>query len=248
MKQTPLTQGIALVRMMVHAGHSLGVTHIAEELNMPKSSVHRLLASLQDLGFVQRIEATKRYTLSADIFDFVHEIAWHFGRNLRLDDQLRAAAVKLDCSVYISMLGRRDTYVVCAAGEEGNTTRLGSHGRAYATSIGKVLVAQLPEADWMKYAPDNDDALATRYTNRDPQKFFAQLREARKTGVAWNRRESSKDHVSVAAVLREPFIDPPRLAVALLMRHEVFALRDQKGLEEALLKLAGKLERELGAR
>lgn len=248
MKQTPLTQGIALVRMMVHAGHSLGVTRIAEELGMPKSSVHRLLASLQELGFVQRIEATKRYTLSADIFDFVHEIAWHFGRNLRLDDQLRAAAVKLGCSVYISMLGRRDTYVVCAAGEEGNTTRLGSHGRAYASSVGKVLVAQLPESEWARYAPGNDEAPATRYTNRDPKKFLAQLREAHRAGFAWNRRESSKDHVSVAAVLREPFIDPPRLAVALLMRHEAFALRDQKELEVELLKLAGELERELGSR
>lgn len=213
-----------------------------------ESSVHRLLASLQDLGFVQRIEATKRYTLSADIFDFVHEIAWHFGRNLRLDDQLRAAAVKLGCSVYISMLGRRDTYVVCAAGEEGNTTRLGSHGRAYASSVGKVLVAQLPESEWARYAPGNDEAPATRYTNRDPKKFLAQLREAHRAGFAWNRRESSKDHVSVAAVLREPFIDPPRLAVALLMRHEAFALRDQKELEVELLKLAGELERELGSR
>lgn len=248
MKSTPLTQGIALVRLMVQSGHSLGVTRIAEELGMPKSSVHRLLASLQDLGFVQKIEATKRYTLSADIFDFVHEIAWHFGRNLRLDDQLRAAAAKLDCSVYISMLGRRDTYVVCAAGEEGNTTRLGSHGRAYASSVGKVLVAQLPESDWEKYSPSHDDLPATRYTNRDPGKFMAQLREAKRTGFAWNRRESSKDHVSVSAVVREPFIDPPRLAVALLMRHEVFALRDQKELEEALLKLAGELEKELGAR
>lgn len=247
-KSTPLSQGIAVVRLMVRCGHSLGVTRLAEELGMPKSSVHRLLITLQELGFVQKIEETKRYTLSADIFDFVHEIASHFGRNLSLDDRLRAAAAKLGLSVYLSMLGRRDTYVICAAGEEGRTTKLGSHGRAYSTSAGKVLIAHLDESKWAHYTPPPEEKSVTPYTIRDPQKFIAQLREARKTGVAWNRRESSKDHVSLATVVREPFIPQPRLAVAFLMRHEELALRDHRELEQALLKLAADLERKLGRR
>lgn len=247
-KSTPLSQGIALVRLMVQCGHSLGVTKLAAELGMPKSSVHRLLATLQQLGFVQRIEETKRYTLSADIFDFVHEIASHFGRNLSLDDRLRTAATKHGVSVYLSMLGRRDTYVICAAGEEGNTTKLGSHRHAYATSAGKVLIAHLDEAEWLRYAPTPEELSITPFTIRDPQKFVAQLREVRKTGVAWNRRESSKDHVSLATIVREPFIPQPRLAVAFLMRHEELALRDHKELEQALLKLAADLERKLGRR
>ncbi len=234
--------------MMVHTGYSIGVTRMAKDLGIPKSTVHRLLGSLQDLGFVQRIDTTKRYMLSADIFDFVHEIAIHFGRNLRLDEQLRAAAARLDCSVYISMVGRRDTYVICGAGEEGTTTKLGIHVRAYASSAGKVLVAHMNEKHWARYAPDPTENPVTRWTNRDPEKFFAQLRLAKKTGVAWNRRESNKGYVSVATVVNEPFIAPPRLAVALLMRHEAFATRDQAELETDLMKLAGELERELGSR
>jgi DNA-binding IclR family transcriptional regulator len=247
-KSTPLSHGISVVRLMVQCGHSLGVTRLAEELGMPKSSVHRLLITLQELGFVQKIEETKRYTLSADIFDFVHEIASHFGRNLSLDDRLRAAASKFGVSVYLSMLGKRDTYVICAAGDEGNTTKLGSHGRAYATSAGKVLIAHLDEKEWSLRAPPTEEKSITPYTIRDPQKFFAQLREVKKTGIAWNRRESSKDHVSLATVVREPFIRQPRLAVAFLMRHEELALRDHKELEQALLKLAADLERKLGRR
>lgn len=247
-RDTPLSLGIGLVRRMVQAGHSFGVTALAQEMKLPKSSVHRLLQTLQELGFVQKIEETKRYTLSADIFDFVHEIASHFGRNLKLDELLRAAAVQLDCSVYLSMLGRRHSYVICGAGYEGNTSRLGSHGPAHASSSGKAIIAHRPECDWAAYAPSPDESPTTPYTNRDVQRFFARLREARKTGVAWNVRESNKDIVSLAAIVREPFITEPRLAVALVLRHDALVHRDHAELETAILKLAATLERKLGRR
>jgi DNA-binding IclR family transcriptional regulator len=79
----------------------------------------------------------------------------------------------------------------------------------------------------------------------NPTRFFAQLREAKQNGFAWNHRETSPDHVSVAAVVREPLVNPPRLAVALLIRHSAYILRDQHELERAVLQLAETLGRVL---
>lgn len=247
MKATPLTQGIAVIRLMVKYGHSLGVTGIARELEMPKASVHRLLQSLQGLGFVQRLE-TGRYALCADIFEFVHEIASNFARNLRLDNFLRAASQRLNCSIYLNMMGRRDTYVVCAAGEEGNTVRLGLHTPSYSSSPGKVLIAQLPVSAWADYAPTPTEMPLTPYTNYDPEEFYAQLREAKRTGLAMNIRESHVGIVSMAVPIREPFIQPPRLAVSLVLRYEDYQQRDRAELEQALRELAAELENELGSR
>lgn len=243
-----LSLGIAAVRLMVHTGHSIGVTRLALELGIPKSSTHRLLKTLCELGFVQRVETTRRYILSADIFDFVHDIALHFGRNLKLDRALRTAATKLGCSVYLCMLGRRQTYVICAAGDEGNTTRLGTHSPAYASSAGKAIISQLPESEWASYAPAPHESPTTPYTNRDPRRFFASLREARESGVAWNIRETDQDIVSLATVVREPFVPLPRLAVALVFRHEQRVHYDDTELADAIRKLAATLEKNLGRR
>lgn len=232
----------------MQSGHSWGVTALASKLGMPKSSVHRLLQALIELGFVQQIDQTKRYTICADIFDFVHEIASHFGRNLSLDDCLRKAAHEFECSVYLSMLGEKDSYAICAAGEEGHTSKLGTHTRAYASSAGKVLIAHFDESEWEKYAPPSDGETITPYTNSDTNRFFAQLKEAREKGIAWNYRESSEELVSLATVIREPFITQPRLAVALLIPYDIFKLRDEHELEQALLSLAADLERKLGQR
>jgi DNA-binding IclR family transcriptional regulator len=246
-EKTPLSLGIQVIRLMVTRGYSLGVTQLAKELGMPKSSIHRLLQTLREIGFVEKSESTQRYTINPDIFEFVHGLATQFGRNLRLEKHLQKVATRLGCSVYLSMLGARETYVVCAAGNEGGTTRLGSHSLAYATSAGKVLVAHLPEESWAHYAPQPNDRPLTSFTNHDIQRFYEQLKEARARRVAWNRRESSSDHVSVATVVREPFIDPPRLTVALLFRQESLVLRDHKELEDAVFELAEKLEKELGS-
>ncbi|AWI09954.1 IclR family transcriptional regulator [Ereboglobus luteus] len=240
---TPLTQGIAVVRLLLQRGYALGVTQIANELGMPKSSLHRLLKTLCQIGFLQQNPRNYRYGVDARIFEFVHEVAAHFAHNMRLDAELRKTAAALDASVYVDMLGGRYAYVVCAAGDEGNTMRLGQNSLIHSSSPGKVLVAQMPESEWPKYAPREGDEATTPHTNLSPERFYAQLRQAREKGFAWNIRESSKDHVSIAAIVREPLVNPPRLAVALLLRHDVYIHRDQAELEQSVLKLAARLER-----
>jgi DNA-binding IclR family transcriptional regulator len=253
-KQTPLTQGIAAVRLMVDAGHSLGVTNIAKALDMPKSSVHRLLQSLCEIGFVQQLP-NGNYTLSPDIFEFVHEIALHYGKNLKLDAHIRKAANQHNCSVYISMLGKRDTYTICAAGEEGNTTRLGLHTPAYSSSVGKVLISYMDPSLWLNYAPEVDQpeqslesVQTTPYTILDPSAFLAELKEVRQQHVAWNIRESDSNYASIAMALREPCIPLPRLAVALVFPYEDFKNRDREKLTAQLAKIVKEMEYELGSR
>ncbi|MGE9297230.1 MAG: IclR family transcriptional regulator [Puniceicoccales bacterium] len=243
--KSPLNNGIAAVRLMVQSGHSWGVTALAKELDMPKSSVHRLLQSLIELGFVQKLEDTKRYTVSADIFEFIHEIATHFGKNRSLGDCLWEVARTLGCSVYLNMIGSQYSYVICAAGEEGNTSKLGLHAECYKSSAGKVLIAQMDEKEWARYAPPSDGENNAQ-NDHHIQRFYAQLREARERRVAWNIRKSDSNYVSLAAVVREPFISQPRLAVALLLRQEELRLRDPSELEEAVLALADELEHKLG--
>jgi DNA-binding IclR family transcriptional regulator len=239
---------------MVDAGHSLGVTNIAKALKMPKSSVHRLLQSLCEIGFVQQLP-TGNYTLSPDIFEFVHEIALHYGKNLKLDAHIRKAANQHSCSVYISMLGKRDTYTICAAGEEGNTTRLGLHTPAYSSSVGKVLISYMDPRLWPNYAPQAieeaevlEQPPTTPYTILNPSTFLSELKEVSQTRVAWNIRESDVDYASLAMALHEPFIPLPRLAIALVFPYEDFKKRDREELASQLSEIVKEMECELGSR
>ncbi|AHF90505.1 transcriptional regulator [Opitutaceae bacterium TAV5] len=237
-QKTTLSQGLDVVRVLVRSGTPLGVTQVGQALGIYKSSAHRLLQILGKLGFVQQNPATLRYSLHPGIFGFIHEFASQFGPNTRVDPLLRAAASRLRCSVYLSMLGGRDTYVVCAAGDEGNTTQLGTHGPVYASSAGKILVARRPESEWPDYAPHPGDPTITEHTSLDPERFYKELRAARENGVAWNMRETTVYHASVAAPVNELLLPYPRMAVALLVRYQELPVHDRETLAGEVMALA----------
>ena len=241
-----LTDGLSVIRILAKEGHPLGVTQISRQLNAPKSSTYRVLQTLCQIGFVEKHEPRSQYAINPVIFGFIHSLANHFGRNLKLEKHLRQAAQRHRCTVYLSMLGDYDTYIIAGAGEEGNTSRLGTHGHAYATSVGKVLVAQLNESEWAAYAPRPDSDIPSKYCNCDPEHFYGQVREARQKGFAWNHRESSEEHVSIATVVQEPFAKRIRLAVAFLFHHSQMFTLNEPEIEIAIRKLALELEDALG--
>lgn len=240
-QKTTLSQGLDVVRTLVRSGTPLGVTQVAQALGIYKSSAHRLLQILGRLGFVQQNPTTLCYSLHPGIFGFVHELASQFRPNIHVDPLLRATAARLKCSVYLCMLGGRDTYVVCAAGDDGNTTQLGTHGPVYASSAGKVLVSRRAESEWDYYSPHAGDPSVTEHTSLDPERFLKELRAARENGVAWNLRETTVHHASVAAVVEEPLYPIPRMAVALLVRYSDLPVHDRETLATEVRTLAKRI-------
>jgi DNA-binding IclR family transcriptional regulator len=239
-RKTLLSQGIDLVRFLAHSRHALGVTEIAGKMGLPNSSAFRLLGVLMELRFVQKSPATRRYTISPEIFRFVHEVAHEFAPTRKLEVAMIRWARELDCAVYLSMLSGGCTYVVSAEGPMGGTFALGSAGPVYASSAGKVIVANLPEVEWAFYEPTERDERLTPYTNLDPARFRKELLAARESGVAWNMRETTPEVASVAALVREP-LHPPRMAVALLVSYEEVAVYDRASLERHVRELAAEL-------
>jgi IclR family pca regulon transcriptional regulator len=172
------------------------------------------------------------------IFGFIHDFALRFGSNSKFDPLLSETAIRLQCSVYMSMLADRSTYVICAVGKDGGTTHLGSHGPAYATSSGKILVAHKPEDEWPAYAPTIHDEALTSHTDLSEDHYYQEIRQARLNGFAWNLRETAKQHASVAAAVKERLISTPRMAVALLVNYHELSIYSRETLEKEVVALA----------
>jgi DNA-binding IclR family transcriptional regulator len=230
-------RGVELLTVLLKAHRSLGITQIAGKLNLPKSTTHDLLAALGALGFVDQNAATRRYTISPEIFRFLHLFSSDYGPNSAVIRLLRAEARKLHASIFITALCRHTTYAVCASGLDADTFLLGSNGPAYTSSCGKVLVAQLEEAVWPEYAPQPGNKPDSPYTNMKPERFLAEIKAARENGAAWNIRERDGVSCSVAAPLRiGP--QPWNRAVALALPHSDWIVRDREELAAHVKRLA----------
>ncbi len=233
-------RGVEALEVLLRAHRSLGITQLASALSLSKSTAHDLVAALCALGFVEQHPVTRRYAVSPEIFRFLHLISTEFGPNSAVKPLLRTWSRRLRATVVVTALCRTSTYALCASGPSADTFLRGDNGPAYNSSCGKVLVAQLPEAQWPDFAPRPGDRPSTPYSNLDPARFLAEVGAARRQGIAWNLRERDAALCSVAAALTVG--DAPwTRAIALALPHSEWILRDRTELADQVRLLASEV-------
>ncbi|HUR56686.1 MAG TPA: IclR family transcriptional regulator C-terminal domain-containing protein [Opitutaceae bacterium] len=230
-------QGVEALLVLLKAHRSLGITQLADALKLSKSTTHDLAAALSALGFVDQNQVTRRYSVSPEIFRFLHLVSTEFGPNSAVKPLLRAQARKLKATIVITALSRRTTFALCASGPSADTFLLGDNGPASTSACGKILVAQRDESEWLEYAPRPADAVDSPYANRDPQRFVAELRAARLNGAAWCVRERDANLCSVATPIRVGE-QPWSRAVGLALPYNEWVVRDRDELAAQVKALA----------
>src|SRR5688572_30023087 len=120
-------RGVEALVVLLKAHRSLGITQLADALQLSKSTTHDLAAALCALGFVDQNATTRRYSVSPEIFRFLHLVSTEFGPNSALKPFLRAEARKLKATLVITALCRQSTYALCASGLDADTFILGDN-------------------------------------------------------------------------------------------------------------------------
>lgn len=141
-------KGIRLIEALAQSPSPRRITDLATELQITKSNVHRLLATLQKLGYAKQIPATSNYELTTRIW----ELGSHVIRRMDLCTAARSAMTRLaettGETVHLSILD--DTEVVYIDKIESSHhirahTSVGSRAPAWAVATGKAMLAQMPD-------------------------------------------------------------------------------------------------------
>jgi DNA-binding IclR family transcriptional regulator len=181
-----------------------GVTAIAERVRLPKSTVARLLATLEDVDAVERFDGAR----------------WRIGPGV----EALTAAVSPERSL-ISIARPFLVDLVAELGEDAglglpdgneilyvdqvesdNPVQVrdwtGTRAPMHAVPSGLVLLAEWPEDAFDAYLSGELAAL-TRHTVTDPKALRSRLAEVRERGYAWGLEEFAEGIDSVAAPLRD---------------------------------------------
>ncbi len=181
-----------------------GVTSIAERVRLPKSTVARLLATLEEVEAVERFEgarwrigpgvaalssasSSERSLISIArpfLTDLVEELGEDAGLGLPDGNEiLYVAQVESDNPVQV-----RDW--------------TGTRAPMHAVPSGLVLLAEWPEEALEAYLSGELAALTHR-TVTDPARLRARLAEVHDAGYAWGLEEFAEGIDSVAAPIRD---------------------------------------------
>jgi len=198
---TSVGKALALLDALGSGAASLGVSELSRRADLPKSTAFRLLACLEEAGYVDRIGT--EYCLGRRLFELGNQIAFC------QPSGLRDAALP-----YLSELYERTHHTVHLAVLDGvdvlyleklyghDPTKSPSHvGRrvpAACCGLGKAMLA-FGSAKSVHEVIGRGLERRTPYTIADPKLFLDELKRVREDGVAYDREEVVLGLTCVAA-------------------------------------------------
>jgi DNA-binding IclR family transcriptional regulator len=196
-------RAIAILEILARDGEA-GVTEVARELGVHKSTASRLLAALDRHELVTQDTARGRFRLGVGIVRLAGAASQKLDLVQESRPVCRALAQQVGETVNLAILSGHDAlYLDQAAGPAALSPHnwAGQRIPLHATSDGKVLLAYLPEAE---LAPCLTPPLA-RFTERTitaVADFPALLAEVRRRGFATAVEEFEAGLTAIAAPVR----------------------------------------------
>ncbi|MFT4127051.1 MAG: IclR family transcriptional regulator [Gordonia sp. (in: high G+C Gram-positive bacteria)] len=184
---------------------SAGVTELAAELGVHKSTVSRLLASLESRGFVEQEAGGRKYRIGFTVVRLASASTASFDLSKQGQEICEAIAAETGETTNIAVLGGAQAVNIVEAQGSSSValqTWIGQTTPAHATSSGKVLLSALTD--------DEVRALFTtglpRYTDNTIttlDALLAELAVIRARGWAMADEELEVGLVAVAAPLHD---------------------------------------------
>ncbi len=227
------------------ADHSR-VADIAKSTALPKPTVHRILQTLVRHGFA-RTDGQGEYVGGPRILS----LAGRFLQRLDIAEQVRPILRDLQertgWTVHLALLsGDEAVYVAKLEGAKPYTlaSRVGMSLRLHCTSIGKAILATMPDAEVRALLARTGMQARTEHTLTDEDSLLADLAEVRSRGYAEDHEENEAGVRAVGAAVFDHTgeVFGAVSAAALIYQDDPLSERG-----DLVVKAAAEVSRALGA-
>lgn len=203
-----LERGLAILGCFSPSRPILGIADIADELGMSRSTTHRYVITLVALGFLEQ-GASRKYRLGLRVTDLGMSALNSTGLREHSRPYLEELRQRTSYTVNLAVLdGPEILYVDRARSFRRGQNKIdlnlrpGSRLPAYCTSMGKVLLAYLPESEQrelignMQMTRQGPNSIASKKALR------TELEHVKEEGLAVNDEELAEGLFSISAPVR----------------------------------------------
>ncbi len=200
-----LVRGLAVIRSFDAQHPSLTLSEVAAHAGISRAAARRFLLTLVDVGYVRTVG--KSFELTPRVLELGVSYLSALGLPDIAQPHLEALSAQVGESVSVAVLDGTDiVYVARAAGRRIMSVDIttGTRFPAYATALGRILIAALPEDEWEKHLPKPPLTRFTPQTLTTTPQLHAELRAAREQGWARADGELEEGLHSLAMALTGP--------------------------------------------
>lgn len=201
-----VSKALHILKLLGEPPYEMGVTEIAEKLNMVKSGAHKLLGDLAESGFVVKEEKTKLYRLGPAVFRLGAVYSDIKGIAEAASNVLQAIVAATHASSVVGLLEGDEAFLAYKVDAPGTFIYRGRVGRRfplYAGALGKIFGAYMERERLLKALDRTGFTRQTKLTVNDTDTLFKQYEEIRKNGYALTLGEN----IDGAFGLSVPIVD-----------------------------------------
>jgi len=207
-----IERAFGLLETMAEHDGMMGLSQLAAASGLPLPTIHRLVRTLVDLGYLRQ-EPSRRYVLGPSLIRLGESSSqmlslWARPHLARLVDELGESA-------NLAMLdGDQIVYVAQAQSRHSmrTFTEVGRRALPHCTAVGKAIMADIPAAQVRDILHRTGMPKRTENTITDPDEFARQLMWSTEHGYAIDEGEQEVGVRCVAMIVPD---SPSRLAISV---------------------------------
>ena len=243
-----VNRAAAILKALAGGPGRLGVSELADRLQLARPTVHGLLQTLMLHGFVEQDRASEKYQLGAGLLQLgysyldVNELR---GRSIAHAERL---AIRANAAVRVGVVHGRSAVVVHHVFRPDATLQIlevGSELPLHASAIGKSLLAFAPKETIDDLLADGMSRLTKRTLSAGALRV--QLSAIRAEGFAVERDEAVLGESSVASPIFDRTAQAVGAIAAVGESERFFRHGLTRSLPIAVIEAARGISRELGA-
>jgi DNA-binding IclR family transcriptional regulator len=211
-KVQALDRAFAVLDLLGESETPLGLAQVASALQLHKSTAHRFLMVLERHRMVERTAGGK-FRLGLRLFDLGNRAIDQYDLRDRAQPHLRRLVAETEETAHLCILeGTHVIYIdkIEPARSVRMITRIGASNPAYCTSVGKAILAFLPEERFSDLLPRIRFERFTHRTISTAEALRAEIEKTRRRGYAVDDEELEEGLRCIAV----PVLDAQRLPVA----------------------------------
>lgn len=191
-----------IIELLSREPRSIAMTEIGRRLDLHKSTVHRLLTSLRERGYVEKENETGNYKLG---LGFV-ELASLYLNSLELKTEaspfLNQLTRQTGQTTFLAIMDEAEIIYIDKV-ESYNSLRrytiIGKRLPLHATSLGKAMLSGLKDREIEELYPDKKLKLITKKTIPTFDALMAEIRQIRARGWSIDDEENERGTRCVGA-------------------------------------------------
>lgn len=188
-------RSLSILEVLSDYRDGLGVTDISEKVGLHKSTVYRLLSTLIYKDYVTQDKETNKYKITFKLFEL---------GNKRIEKMDILSASKLytkklmeSVNEVVHLVVREDNKIIYIDKVEANNTirmasSIGKRSPMYCTSVGKAMLAYLPENEVKEIWHNSEIKKLTENTITDFEALKTELEIVKIKGYAVDNEENEK--------------------------------------------------------